>query len=194
LLWILDLEKGGENDQTKYVVEPGGERRCLPGSGRCGGGGDSTALCCNRRQRRQPCSAASPCRSFTHALAVVDPGGEIIVKDSGDYSSGFIIDKSVTIDAGGVNASVTSTSIANLCIINAAATDRVVLRGINFHGASVGANAIAMAQVGSLYVDHCSMSEFVGTGLTAGAGNLFVTSTNVRACKVDGLVTVYRII
>jgi hypothetical protein len=64
----------------------------------------------------------------------------------------------------------------------------VVLRGISFHGASVGNNAIEVAQVGSLYVEHCSIAEFTGDGvrITAG-GNLFMTGTDVRKC-LNGIV------
>src|SRR5258708_3107251 len=89
-----------------------------------------------------PCSAVQPCRSFNQALTVVQPGGEIVVQDSGGYSSGFTITQSVTIDAGGFNASVISTSPTNLCTINGGASDRVVLRGISFHGATLGLGAI----------------------------------------------------
>ena len=43
-----------------------------------------------------PCSAVQPCRSFNQALTVVQPGGEIVVQDSGGYSTGFTITQSVT--------------------------------------------------------------------------------------------------
>src|SRR5215467_14043584 len=101
-----------------------------------------------------PCSATQPCRSFNQALTVVQPGGEIVVQNSGGYSTGFTITQSVTIDAGGFNASVLSTAkFADLCTISAGAGDRVVLRGISFHGANgTGNNAIGVTQVGSLYV------------------------------------------
>jgi hypothetical protein len=126
-----------------------------------------------------------PCRSFNQALTVVEPGGEIVVQDSGGYSTGFTITQSVTIDAAGFNASVISTSAAALCTTNAGPGDRVVLRGISFHGASVGANAIDVTQVGSLYVEHCSIAEFKGAGvLVENGGKLFVTGTDVRACFV----------
>jgi hypothetical protein len=130
-----------------------------------------------------PCSALEPCRSFNQALTVVQPGGEIVVQDSGGYSSGFTITQSVTIDAGGSDASVISTSSTDLCTINAGATDRVVLRGISFHGASLGLDAINVKQVGSLYVEHCSISEFVFDGVfMVNGGNLFVSDTDVRKC------------
>ena len=74
-----------------------------------------------------PCSAVQPCRSFNQALTVVQPGGEIVVQDSGGYSTGFTITQSVTIDAGLFNASVISTGATDLCTISAGASDRVVI-------------------------------------------------------------------
>jgi hypothetical protein len=131
-----------------------------------------------------PCSAVSPCRSFNQALTVVEPGGEIVVQNSGGYSTGFTITQSVTIDAAGFNASVISTSMTDLCTINAGPSDRVVLRGISFHGANLtGLNAINVIQVGSLYVEHCSIAEFLGDGVRMlPGGNLWVTDTDVRKC------------
>jgi hypothetical protein len=137
-----------------------------------------------------PCSAVQPCRSFNAALAVVQAGGEIVVQDSGGYSTGFTITQSVTIDAAGFNASVISTGGTDLCTINAGPSDRVVLRGISFHGANVGTNAINVTQVGTLYVEHCSISEFTSEGVNMpNGGDLFVTNTDVRACS-DGLAVV----
>jgi hypothetical protein len=135
-----------------------------------------------------PCSAVQPCRSFNAALAVVQPGGEIVVQDSGGYSTGFTITQSVTIDAAGFNASVISTGGGDLCTINAGSSDRVVLRGISFHGANVGSSAINVTKVGSLYVEHCSIAEFGVDGVRVfSGGNLFVTDTDVRKC-FDGLL------
>jgi hypothetical protein len=130
-----------------------------------------------------PCSAVQPCRSFNQALTVVEPGGEIVVQNSGGYSTGFTITQGVTIDAGGFNASVISTSTTTLCTINTGPTDRVVLRGISFHGANVGGDAIGVTQVGSLYVEHCSMAEFLGDGVHMdNGGGLWMTDTDVRSC------------
>jgi hypothetical protein len=132
-----------------------------------------------------PCSAVQPCRSFNQALAVVQPGGEIVVQDSGGYSTGFTITQSVTIDAGGFNASVLSTGHTDLCSISAGPTDRVVLRGISFHGAGVANSGVFVSQVGSLYLEHCSFEAFPGpaVGNLAG-GNMFVTDNDFRKCAV----------
>jgi hypothetical protein len=119
----------------------------------------------------------------------VEAGGEIVVQDSGGYSTGFTITQSVTIDAAGFNASVISTSNTDLCTISAGASDRVVLRGISFHGASVGNSAITLVQVGDLYIEHCSISEFAGDGvIMRNGGNLFVTGTDIRKCDFGILV------
>jgi hypothetical protein len=43
--------------------------------------------------------------------------------------------------------------------INAGTGDRIVLSGLTFHGANVGTNAINVTQVGSVYVERCSIAE-----------------------------------
>src|SRR5262249_27766607 len=97
----------------------------------------------------------------------------------------FTITQSVTIDAAGFNASAISTSNSDLCTVSAGPNDRVVLRGISFHGANVGNNGIKVNQVGSLYVEHCSISEFTGIGIfTVSRGFLSVTNTDVRKCFI----------
>jgi hypothetical protein len=134
-----------------------------------------------------PCSATLPCRSFNQALAVVQAGGEIVVQNSGGYSTGFTINKSVTIDAGGFNASVVTLAGGDACTINAGASDTVVLRGISFHGSllqHISGTAINVSRVGSLYVEHCSISQFNTGGVTmVNGGKLFATDTDIRACN-----------
>jgi hypothetical protein len=131
-----------------------------------------------------PCFDTKPCRTFNKALMVVDPGGEIVAESSGGYSPQFTITQSVTIDAGGNDASVNSTFATDLCTIDAGVNDRIVLRGITFHGNSVGGAAISVKQAGSVYVEHCSITEFTGDGIQMqNGGNLFVNDTDVRKCS-----------
>jgi hypothetical protein len=135
-----------------------------------------------------PCSATQPCRSLNQALTAVEAGGEIVVKDSGGYSTGFTITQSVTIDAAGFNASVISTSGADPCTISAGPSDRVVLRGISFHGASIASNGITVNQVGSLYVEHCSISDLACDGIAMlNGGTLVVTDSDIRLCTHRGI-------
>jgi len=130
-----------------------------------------------------PCSAVQPCRSFNQALTALDPGGELVVQNSGGYSTGFTITKSVTIDGSGLNASVFSTGNNDLCTISAGPNDRVVLRGVTFHGQNFGKNAINVTQLGSLYVEHCSITEFTNDGvMMLNGGSLFVADSDFRQC------------
>jgi hypothetical protein len=127
------------------------------------------------------CSTTSPCRTFGAALAALAPAGEIVVQTSGGYGP-FTITQSVTIDAAGVNASITAGTGVDACTINAAGA-RVVLRGISFHGGNAGHDAINATSVSSLYVEHCSITEFNNDGIDMqSGGNLFITGTDFRAC------------
>src|SRR5215472_8124047 len=96
-----------------------------------------------------PCFDTKPCRTINKALMVVDPGGEIVVQNSGGYSPEFTITQSVTIDGGGNDASVNSTFGSDLCTIAAGANDRVVFKGIRFNGHGAGNAAIDVKQAGS---------------------------------------------
>src|SRR5438309_7295416 len=67
-----------------------------------------------------PCTVASPCRSFTAAMAQTNAGGEIIAVDSGGYGI-FSVDRAVSVLAApGVYAGVTATS-GDAITINAGA-------------------------------------------------------------------------
>jgi hypothetical protein len=135
-----------------------------------------------------PCSAVAPCRSFNQALTVVSPGGEIVVQDSGGYSTGATISFGVTIDAGGFNASMINTAPGDLLTIAAGSTDTVVLRGLSFHGASTGTNGINVTSVGSLYLEHCSFNEFTNDDVKfASSGNLVVGDGDIRKAGHNGI-------
>src|SRR5215472_9735131 len=58
-----------------------------------------------------PCFDTKPCRTINRALMVVDPGGEIVAQTSGGYSPQFTITQSVTIDAGGNDASIKAKAL-----------------------------------------------------------------------------------
>src|ERR1700747_3305666 len=78
-----------------------------------------------------PCTVASPCRSFTAAIALTNPGGEVIALDSAGYGP-FAVPSSLTISgAPGVHAAITVTLVSGIGItVNAAATDNVTLRSL----------------------------------------------------------------
>jgi hypothetical protein len=134
-----------------------------------------------------PCTSDKPCQTFNQALTVVQAGGEIIVQDSGVYSNGFTISKSVTIDAAGFNASVIKAPevpVEGLCTINTGPSDRVVLRGITFHAPDNSfLSGIGVIQAGFLYIERCSISGFNSAGVTLKGGHNYVTGTDIRRCN-----------
>src|SRR5205809_3355994 len=84
-----------------------------------------------------PCSRTAPCKTFAGAISKTAAGGEINCLDPGGFGA-VTITKSVAIKChyteGGVLVSST-----NAVVINAAATDKVTLRGLDINGAGIGA-------------------------------------------------------
>src|SRR5438128_7296523 len=76
-----------------------------------------------------PCTPASPCRSFGAAMAQTNPGGEIIALDSAGYGP-FTVSMSVTISgAPGVHAAISVTSGTGITV-SAGVSDKIILRNL----------------------------------------------------------------
>lgn len=83
------------------------------------------------------CTQAAPCGTLSGAYAATNPGGTIDVIDSG-YIGQIIITKSITLRGNSAIAGVTITGGAGyVAIVNLAASDTVVLDGMNFIGAGI---------------------------------------------------------
>jgi hypothetical protein len=127
-----------------------------------------------------PCTPASPCRSFGVAMAATAAGGEIIALDSGGYGP-FTINQAVTISgAPGVHAAITATS-GNGIFINAASSDTVILRNLVLigGGALYGIDALDAGEVDIL---NCLARGFNGYGIycnTSAALTLLIDNTGV---------------
>src|SRR3954466_9297437 len=84
-----------------------------------------------------PCSRTAPCKTFAGAISKTANGGEINCLDPGGFG-GVTIGKSLTIKCqyteGGVLVAQT-----NAIVINATATDKVTLRGLDINGVGTGA-------------------------------------------------------
>jgi hypothetical protein len=84
-----------------------------------------------------PCSRTAPCKTFAGAISKTANGGEINCIDPGGFG-GVTITKSLAIKCqyteGGVLVSGT-----NAIVINATATDKVTLRGLDINGIGTGA-------------------------------------------------------
>src|SRR5258705_8692996 len=109
------------------------------------------------------CGFANPCRGFTAAQTVTDPGGEIVALDAAGYGA-ITITKSITITANpGFYAGIAVPSGDGVTIATAAI--KVILRGLNINGTG-GANGVVMTNGASLTVENCVISNFASRGIS----------------------------
>lgn len=128
-----------------------------------------------------PCSRTAPCKTFAGAISKTAAGGEINVLDPGGFGA-VTITKSITISSEGFEAGVL-VSGTNGIIINAAATDFVVLRGLDIEGLGTGLNGIRFLAGGSLQVENCTINRFTNFGIDfepSGPAQLTVVNTIIR--------------
>jgi len=109
-----------------------------------------------------PCTPASPCRSFGAAMLATAATGEIIALDTAGYGP-FTIDRAVTVSgAAGVHAAITTTSGDGITV-NAAGA-QVLVRNLVLVGPG-GANAIHGAAATELRIVHCFIHGFTANGV-----------------------------
>jgi hypothetical protein len=136
-----------------------------------------------------PCTFASPCRSFQHAHDTVAANGEIDVLDPAGYGA-VTITKSISIQGHGFSG-ITVASGGTGITINAPAGAAVTLNGLLIDGAGAGYNGIVFNAGGSLAVSNCVVQNFFynGTGVITGNG-IFIqpTSGTVRVTVTDTIV------
>jgi hypothetical protein len=128
-----------------------------------------------------PCSRTAPCKTFAGAISKTAAGGEISVLDPGGYGA-VTITKSISIVNEGSHGGILA-SFTNGVVVNAGASDVVVLRGLNINGAGTGLNGIRFLAGGSLHVENCTIQGFTGKGIEARpttAGLLLVSDTVIR--------------
>ncbi|AVP99642.1 hypothetical protein C7S18_21780 [Ahniella affigens] len=129
-----------------------------------------------------PCSRTAPCKTFAGAISKTAAGGVINTLDPGGFGA-VTITKSITIEADGGVAGIL-VSGTNGVVINAAATDNVVLRNLKFDGIGTGLSGIRLLSAGSLTVDHCVINDFVDFAIdiapTVSASKVFVLNSVLR--------------
>lgn len=90
-----------------------------------------------------PCSRTAPCKTFAGAISKTAVGGEINVLDPGGFGA-VTITKSITIRSDHIEAGVL-VSGTNGITVNAGATGRVVLEGLDIEGLGTGLNPCTSA-------------------------------------------------
>src|SRR5438876_11898730 len=79
-----------------------------------------------------PCSRTAPCKTFAGAISKTASGGEINCLDPGGFGA-VTITKAITIKCHYTEGGLLAAS-TNGVIINAASTDKVILRGLDIDG------------------------------------------------------------
>ena len=105
-----------------------------------------------------PCSRTAPCRNFAAAIGATDPGGEVVVLDSGGYGAVAIGRGVSLISPPGVHAGITGFSGAAIAVA-VPGGETVVLRGLtlNAQGATSGIDFTAGV---TLHVENCVVNGF----------------------------------
>ena len=133
---------------------------------------------------------ATPCRTMQYAHDNTVAGGEIDVKDAAGYGT-LTITKSITIFNEGVGTAGLIAATGNVVTVNAAASDKIVLRGLTIEGQNSAANGIAYLAGGPLVVDHCAIGGFAFTGPYVTGNGILVrpASGSVKLSVSDSLFT-----
>ena len=115
-----------------------------------------------------PCSRTAPCKTFAGAISKTAAGGEISALDPGGFG-GVTITKAITIDGGGGQVASALVAGTNAFVINAGASDDVIIRNVRFQGlsdsGSPGLNGIRFIAGKSLTVEHCDIQNFGNSGI-----------------------------
>ena len=108
-----------------------------------------------------PCSRTAPCKTFAGAISKTAPGGEINCLDPAGFGA-VTITKSITISCEGTLGGILASSTTGV-IVNAAATDKIVLKNLLINGGPPnlpGVNGIRVLKAASLHVEDCNIYNF----------------------------------
>ena len=140
------------------------------------------------------CSRTSLCKTITHALTVVNAGGQVSIVGSGTYDN-FTVTKAVTVTAEpGVVATLDVPANGNGVTISAGATDRVVIRGLNLNAQAFGLG-ITVNSAGEVSLENCVSRNFyhalnfvpsAAASLTVKGGIYDGTDTSIFICCAAG--------
>jgi hypothetical protein len=104
-----------------------------------------------------PCSRTAPCKTFAGAISKTAAGGEINCLDPAGYGA-VTINKSLVIDChfteGGVLAA------GNGIVVNAAATDVVVLRGLDIFGVNPPTHGVRILSAAAVHIEDSVIRRF----------------------------------
>src|SRR5579872_6261602 len=137
-----------------------------------------------------PCSRTAPCKTFAGAISKTAASGEIDVLDPGGFGA-VTITKSITIDGTPVIAGVLVSGTPGI-VINAAATDTVVLRGLDIDGLTTGTKGVEVLQAQRVSIEDCQIYGFTPRGIsiepTSNPVDVSITNTRIKNSTSNGVV------
>jgi hypothetical protein len=137
-----------------------------------------------------PCSRTAPCKTFAGAISKTLAGGIISVLDPGGFGA-VTITKSITIDGGGIEASILASGTYGVTV-NAAATDVVTLRNLRISGQpGTGLAGVRYLAAAAVHIEDCRIEAFrstsagwgwgiIATPSGAGERRLYVKNTTIQ--------------
>ena len=137
-----------------------------------------------------PCTITAPCKTFAGAISKTTEGGVIRVLDPGGFGA-VTITKSITIDASGALGSALASSVTAVRV-NAGATDRIVLRGLEMTGGQQAnvpcgptmVHGVQILSAGSVQIEDARINLAVTAGVlvapTANPVNVVITDSVIR--------------
>jgi hypothetical protein len=140
-----------------------------------------------------PCSRTAPCKTFAGAISKTAAFGEINCLDPGGFG-GITITKSITLNCHEVMGSILVAGTPGVTI-NAAATDKVILRNLQIQGLlgspTAGTIGVRILSAASVSIEDCVITQFGQQGIldgrTAGNTKLFVRNTVVSYNASTGI-------
>ena len=135
-----------------------------------------------------PCSRTAPCKTFAGAISKTAAGGEIDALDPGGFGA-VTLNKSITLDGiSGLSGILVSGT--NAIVVNASASDVVIIRNLDINGIGSGLSGIVILAGGDVHIEHCKIYGFTGRGIVdqRTSGHLLVTDTVVSNNAQTGIL------
>ena len=135
------------------------------------------------------CSIAKPCRAFSDAIGVTNPGGEVIVLDSAGYGPVSITQSVSIIAPPGIYAGISVFNTEGVYINNGS----VVLRGLSIigQGSNLNTNGIFVFDATEVHIEGCVISNLSDSGIQInpfqGQPKVFIKDTILRSNGLKGI-------
>jgi hypothetical protein len=136
-----------------------------------------------------PGSRTAPCKTFAGAISKTAAKGVISVLDPGGFGT-VTITQSITLDGGGIEGGILG-SLTNGIVINAAATDVVILRNLQIEGVGTGLSGVRIVNAGAVYLENCRIQGFqIGVNELSSAASgtqIFLNNSTIQECGDAGI-------